>query len=325
MSKEGNVHSSVLRGRRSISRPEGAKATSRDKLFAAFVLFITAAHSGPQFELSQSTSELRAGQTFQVEIKVSWEGDATQCLMGEMKCELPADMQRLDAQPSSSEFSIAAGKPISTYTYQSVFRPLKAGEFELDKIEVQFKLPTTKPGEWETWTPKSPVRLTASRALEISGGVATALAVIGGIFTLALIVFGITVWHFKRAAKIKEQVDIESPYLARLDDLRSLRIKGDFKDFFAQLSGLLKDYVKQKHGLKSDSDFVINETLDKHTESTLSKRIREVLELAENVRFGGTPPLPTELDRAHRSVRDLLELNRPQASSPEEEIAFKAT
>jgi hypothetical protein len=294
-------------------------------LFAAFVLFLTSLHAGPQFEISQSTNELRAGQTIQIDIKVSWDGDATQCLIGEMKCELPPDMERLDAQLSSSEFSIAAGKPKSTYTYQSVFRPLKAGEFELEKIEVQFKLPTTKPGEWETWTPKSPVKLAVSRALEISGGVATALAVLGGIFALAFVVFGITVWHFKRATKTKKEIDVESPYLGRLDDLRSLRIKGDFKDFFAQLNDLVKSYVKQKYRLKSDSDFVINETLDKHTGSILAKRIREVLELAETVRFGGTPPLPTELDRAHRAVRDLLELNRPQASLPEEEIAFRAT
>ncbi|MDP6114662.1 MAG: BatD family protein [Planctomycetota bacterium] len=297
----------------------------RVRVLALVPLLLTTAHAGPQFVINQSVSELRAGQTCKIVINVTWEGDATQCLMGEMKCDLPADIERLDAQPASSDFSITAGKPKSTYTYQSLFRPLKAGDFELDKIEVQFKLPTTKPGEWETWTPKSPIKLIASRPLELSGSVITTLAVIGGIAALALAIFGITVWRYKRSAKSDEQADIESPFLERLDDLRSLRIKGDFKDFFAQLSDLLKEYIKQKYSLKSDSDFVITETLDKHIDSTLSKRIREVLELAENVRFGGTPPLPTDLDRAHRSVKDLLELNRPQQTNPEEEISFKET
>jgi len=300
-----------------------ARLAQRVRVLVLGVLaLLTTANAGPQFEISQSTSQLRAGQTLEIDIEVTWEGDATQCLMGEMKCELPADIERLDAQPASSEFSITAGKPKSTYKYQSFFRPLKAGEFELDKIEVQFKLPTTKPEEWETWTPKSPVKLTVSRAFELSSGITTTLAVIGGIFALVLAVFGITVWHFKKATKIKKEVDIETPFLERLDDLRSLRIKGDFKDFFAQLGILLKEYVKQKYGLKSDSDFVITETLDKHTDPTLAKRIREVLELAENVRFGGTPPLPTELDRAHRAARDLLELNRPQ-KTPEQEIKLR--
>jgi len=302
---------------------------SRSVLLAVAIVSVVLAPrgvrgAGPKFTSELSPGEVRAGQVVELTITAAWEGDATACVLGQVDLELPDDVERVSAQPASGAVTVREGKPISTFTYTCGLKPLKPGEFTLDEVEVKFRVATTKPDEWETWKPSEPIKFTATRGFAVPKGVGISVAIIGGIVLLGVGIFVVSAVRYRRASEEPEEQDLEGPVLERLSELRSLRIKGDYKAFFGRLEELAREYLKQKYAITAEGDSPLVMAVEKHFDESTSRRLGEVLRLAENVRFGGAPPLPSDLDRAHTVVKEILERNRPkQESSPEEQIAFR--
>jgi hypothetical protein len=278
----------------------------------------------PKFASEVSPDRVRAGQSLQLKITATWEGDSTACLLGEVKMELPADLERSGPQPAFSSVAIRDGSPYSTYSYVCSLKPLKPGEFTLDKVEVKFRLPSTKPGEWETWKPPQDIKFAATRSFAVPPGLGIPAAIVGFVLIVAIAAFAGASVRYRRAAREEQEVDMESPVLERLAELRSLRIKGDYKVFFGRLEELAREYLREKYSVESEANEALLVAVERNLDSNTAKRLREVFQLAENVRFGGLPPLPTDMDRAHSVVKDILDRNRPRKrSSPEDEIAFR--
>jgi len=283
-----------------------------------------ASGAGPKFSAELSPDEVRAGQAVTLTITAAWEGDTTACVLGEVALKLPDDLERVSPQPASGAVTIRDGKPNSTFTYGCGLRPLKPGEFALDKVEVKFRVATTKPGEWETWEPSEPIKFTAARGFVVPKGVGISAAIIGGLVLLAIGVFAVSAIRYRRAVEVPDEQDLEGPVLEQLRELRSLRIKGDYKAFFGRLEALAREYLTRKYDVAGEGDSPLVMAVEKHFDGGTSRRLGEVLQLAENVRFGGAPPLPSDLDRAHAVVKEILEKNRPKReSSPEEQITFR--
>lgn len=298
----------------------------RPSCFALALLGGSLVHgAAPQFHASLSPDRVQAGNEILLTITATWEGDSSQCLLGEVLLETPADLERGSLQPASGEIAFRQGSPVSTFSYLCRLKPLKEGEFTLDKLEVKFRTPETQTEDWETWKPSSPLSFHATRARFSSPDLLIPAAVLAGVLLVGVSIFVAVSLRQRRASVTEEAIDLEALALERLADLRKLRIKGDYKAFFAQLDALIRDYAEKKYGLKPVADAGLLSAIEQNLDGPIAQRLRETLKLAEDVRFGGAPPLPAELDRAQKTVKEILE--RYQASrprkNPEDEIALR--
>ena len=316
--RDGGVPRSERRSRISSRRP--CLPCALTILACALPVF-----GSPKFEARVEPESVRAGKSVRLTVSATWDGDSTQCLIEEVKVEAPSDVERGEVQPGRGEFSVRRGEPGSALAYECMLKPLKEGEYSVDTVEVKFRLPSTKPGEWETWSPSVAPKFTAKRSLAVPKGLGITAAIVGGVLAVIVVTFAVATIRYRRAmAPAPDEADLETPVLERLNDLRSLRIKGDYKAFFGRLESLVGEYLREKYAIKSDSDDALARAVEADLDENLARRLKDVLGLAETVRFGGAPPLPTDLDRAHATVREILERNQPKRDEdPESQIAYR--
>ena len=278
----------------------------------------------PQFKTALQQDTVKVGKDLELTITATWEGQPIQCLMGEVVIELPAGVERLDSQPASCELVFKDGKPQSTFIYRCHLRPIKDGEYSIEKVEVKFRLTESQKEEWETWKPSKPLQFTATAPLTPKGTGLAAL-IVAGFLACGVCIYVVASIRYRRATRRESEIDLEAPFMEILADLRSLRIKGDYKAYFGRLESLVRDYLHQKYNIDSSSkDEVMNAVSDGIDPQT-AKRLDDVLKLAEDVRFGGAPPLPTDMDRTHSLVNEIFQKNRPASGviDPEDEIALR--
>ncbi|MBI2192341.1 MAG: hypothetical protein HYU36_10185 [Planctomycetes bacterium] len=285
----------------------------------------TAFASRPEFQARWSADSVRAGQEIRLTLTATWEGDASRCLLGEVLLGLPPGVQRLAIQPASGAVTFRDGAPTASFSWECSLQPEKEGEYTLDRVEVRFRDPESPSEEWQSWKPSPPLRFQATRALPAARTLALPAAIVAGILLLGGVLYATLSWRERKLARMESIEDLETPALEKLAELRSLRVRGDIKAYFTRLDALLRDYGMRKYGLEQPTDQALVEAVGRTLDAPLARRLESVLQLAENVRFGGAPPLPTDVQRAHAVALEILERQRAhgRADSLKESIAFR--
>jgi len=102
---------------------------------------------------------------------------------------------------------------------------------------------------------------------------------------------------------------LEDRYLRQLQDNETLRIAGRYADYFLGLSAVLKGYLHDRLGLRTQGQTTdkIAEALKAKTDQEKADAVRSTLHLCDRVKFAGHQPSSAEMDRAYEVVRTLIQ------------------
>lgn len=143
-------------------------------------------------------------------------------------------------------------------------------------------------------------------------------AVVGGAGLVFLAV--VAIWAIDRSKKRQAQQEatakpsgrLESDTVAKIDELKPLRIEGEVKTYCARLVELLDGYLTARYG-------------SANVGPDLSATVSQIREACESIRFAGHQPEPGELDRLTSRVADIIRANMPAeaAKRPEDGLELK--
>lgn len=140
---------------------------------------------------------------------------------------------------------------------------------------------------------------------------------------LLLIVSGI--WLYKRYKKegtILPQRPKQSPYEEAMNGLRSLKARklwesGREKEYYTELTDILRIYLDRRFGIKAmemTSSEIMSHLADLGDRSVPRDKIRDILDMADFVKFAMVRPLPDDNETLYRNAIDFVESTKPDDS-----------
>ena len=127
----------------------------------------------------------------------------------------------------------------------------------------------------------------------------------------------------KRTAKKSEaqpEQNLEEEYLAKLEESRDLRLKGETAAYFGKCEELLKSYLRAKYSIADLDSFGEKEALDNGVDQRMVRTSKEVCALCFNVRYAGYEPSAMEEKRAYDFLKELLIRNKPNRQKEADEL-----
>ena len=127
----------------------------------------------------------------------------------------------------------------------------------------------------------------------------------------------------KRTAKKSEaqpEQNLEELYLAKLEESRELRLKGETAAYFGKCEELLKSYLRAKYSIADLDSFGEKEAQDNGVDQRMVRTSKEVCALCFNVRYAGYEPSAMEEKRAYDFLKELLIRNKPNRQKETDEL-----
>ena len=127
----------------------------------------------------------------------------------------------------------------------------------------------------------------------------------------------------KRTAKKSEaqpEQNLEEEYLAKLEESRDLRLKGETAAYFGKCEELLKSYLRAKYSIADLDSFGEKEAQDNGVDQRMVRTSKEVCALCFNVRYAGYEPSAMEEKRAYDFLKELLIRNKPNRQKEADEL-----
>ncbi|MCD6386197.1 hypothetical protein J7M23_10535 [Candidatus Sumerlaeota bacterium] len=206
----------------------------------------------------------------------------------------------------------------SMIDYLFVLHPLREGKVKIGKVGVKY-IDKTQDKQYIAYVPAKELTILPppEKAFPIT-------KVIQGIFALIIIVLvGGFIWLlatgrlripvFQRRWFFSADEDDEpSPYerlTAEAATLKMHLLNGDEKKFYDKLYLLVRSLISQKTGRSLDNatdSEIINMVKEMKEDDYFSRKVREMLEQCEKVRFGGYEPSSQESELALKELKDLL-------------------
>jgi len=157
------------------------------------------------------------------------------------------------------------------------------------------------------------VRKARRRAQGVALG--TIGAVIAGVSVLGVS----TYWmRRRRSAVAAAEPSIESRYMAELEASKRIRIEGDMPRYFLTLEELLRGYLREKYCIGNIEEWQGGGNGRAGLDERSMWVAKELVGLAQQVRYAGYMPSAHEQRRMYEFVESLLERNQPRRSEPEE-------
>lgn len=127
----------------------------------------------------------------------------------------------------------------------------------------------------------------------------------------------------KRTAKKSEaqpEQNLEEEYLAKLEESRELRLKGETAAYFGKCEELLKSYLRAKYSIADLDSFGEKEASENGVDQRMVRTSKEVCALCFNVRYAGYEPSAMEEKRAYDFLKELLIRNKPNRQKEADEL-----
>ena len=145
--------------------------------------------------------------------------------------------------------------------------------------------------------------------------IAAALVVI----LAAALVFVLKKKTAKKSAAQPEQ-NLEEEYLAKLEESKELRLKGETAAYFGKCEELLRSYLRAKYSIADLDSFGEKEALENGVDQRMVRTAKEVCALCFNVRYAGYEPSSMEEKRAYDFLKELLIRNKPNRQKETDEL-----
>lgn len=158
------------------------------------------------------------------------------------------------------------------------------------------------------------------------------------LLTIVLIAAGVAAFIMLRKKGVKQifkaPAPVLSPYEVAMRDLTLLKEKnlcaaGNEKEYYTDLTDILRIYLQNRFGINAMemTSSQITSELNKNDETRLPNRLmKQILEVADFVKFAKQRPLPEDNNRAFQSAVQFVEDTRPApvAENGEKENSDKA-
>lgn len=145
--------------------------------------------------------------------------------------------------------------------------------------------------------------------------IAAALAIV----LAAALVFVLKKKTAKKSAAQPEQ-NLEEEYLAKLEESKELRLKGETAAYFGKCEELLRSYLRAKYSIADLDSFGEKEALENGVDQRMVRTAKEVCALCFNVRYAGYEPSAMEEKRAYDFLKELLIRNKPNRQKETDEL-----
>lgn len=135
---------------------------------------------------------------------------------------------------------------------------------------------------------------------------------------LLVLILYITVFRRRKTILVRHKVVIPPYELAirRMNELRDSKLteNGADKEYYTELTDILRQYLEGRFGIYAleMTTTEITKALRKHHETKLSAdEIRQVLDMADFVKFAKVRPLPADNIRSYNTALKFIETTRP--------------
>lgn len=135
----------------------------------------------------------------------------------------------------------------------------------------------------------------------------------------AALVFVLKKKTAKKSAAQPEQ-NLEEEYLAKLEESKELRLKGETAAYFGKCEELLRSYLRAKYSIADLDSFGEKEALENGVDQRMVRTAKEVCALCFNVRYAGYEPSSMEEKRAYDFLKELLIRNKPNRQKETDEL-----
>lgn len=151
------------------------------------------------------------------------------------------------------------------------------------------------------------------------------------IILLALICIGIGVYlflkYYKKHPKQKEEIIVKiPPHEKALDELNKLNEdklwqEGQLKLYYTRLTDILREYLDSRfsiNAMEMTSTEILTSLRSNKETKLVEKNMKQILEVADFVKFAKMSPLPEDNESAMRNAINFVELTIPQPEEVEE-------
>ena len=145
--------------------------------------------------------------------------------------------------------------------------------------------------------------------------IAAALAIV-----LAAALFFILKSKTAKKSEAQPEQNLEEEYLAKLEESRELRLKGETANYFGKCEELLKSYLRAKYSIADLDSFGEKEASENGVDQRMVRTAKEVCALCFNVRYAGYEPSAMEEQRAYDFLKELLIRNKPNRQKEADEL-----
>ena len=152
------------------------------------------------------------------------------------------------------------------------------------------------------------------------------------IIVIAAVVTAFFMFRKKGVKKLfKPAAPVLSPYEVAMRDLNLLKDKnlcaaGNEKEYYTDLTDILRVYLQNRFGINAMemTTSQITSELNKNEETRLPNRLmKQILEIADFVKFAKQRPLPEDNNRSFQSAVQFVEDTRPRTAEPDNTPAPK--
>ena len=145
--------------------------------------------------------------------------------------------------------------------------------------------------------------------------IAAALAIV-----LAAALFFVLKKKTAKKSEAQPEQNLEELYLAKLEESRELRLKGETAAYFGKCEELLKSYLRAKYSIADLDSFGEKEASENGVDQRMVRTSKEVCALCFNVRYAGYEPSAMEEKRAYDFLKELLIRNKPNRQKEADEL-----
>ena len=146
--------------------------------------------------------------------------------------------------------------------------------------------------------------------------IAVSLAVV---LVAALVFLVIRKKGAKKVEALPEQ-NLEEEYLAKLEESKELRLKGETAAYFGKCEELLRSYLRAKYSIADLDSFGEKEAQEMSVDQRMARTAKEICALCFNVRYAGYEPSAMEEKRAYDFLKELLIRNKPNRQKETDEL-----
>ena len=145
--------------------------------------------------------------------------------------------------------------------------------------------------------------------------IAAALAIV-----LAAALFFVLKKKTAKKSEAQPEQNLEELYLAKLEESRELRLKGETAAYFGKCEELLRSYLRAKYSIADLDSFGEKEASENGVDQRMVRTSKEVCALCFNVRYAGYEPSAMEEKRAYDFLKELLIRNKPNRQKEADEL-----
>ena len=246
-------------------------------------------------------------EKIRLSIKLSWEGKADSYEFSwpeEPECR---NLQIVGNSTSNQQVAKARGTTwVRKFDY--ILRPIEEGEARIEPLSLTY----TDLGTQEEFTLKSkPIQIHILPPTRKGRGIPLwfllgLFMVLGGTSLSALIM---RKRRKSPEAPVQEAIGWEEQALRELERIKRERINGDFKAYYSSLAQLVREYLREKYGIRTrevTTYDILTSLRAQGADEEENKAVEEILNQCDLVKFAPQEPLGEDLEAIWLKVNKLL-------------------